>query len=97
MREGMNCLLACLSEDLRLKRWRTQWRVSPRVNVAFADLGLVVRGAPILKGVTGEFAAGQMYAVMGEWGVQIGVSGCRIQLDKCKLECRKRSKKAVDE
>lgn len=58
MREGMNCLLAYLVEDLRLKRWRTQWRVSPRVNVAFADLGMVVKGQPILKGVSGEFVAG---------------------------------------
>ena len=67
MREGMNCLLACIAEDLRLQRWRSQWRVSPRVCVQFEALGLDVKGQPILKGVTGEFAAGQMYAVMGEW------------------------------
>ena len=73
-------MLACLAEDLRLNRWRTHWRVSPRVSVAFADLGLVVKGLPILKGVTGEFVAGQMYAIMGKAGEKGGEGGALIRL-----------------
>lgn len=77
MREGIACLLNLLAEDIQEKQWRNQWYIRPKVDIHFWGLGLVVGGKPILKGVTGEFLAGQMYAVMGMW------VGCTIYKITC--------------